>query len=709
MSFSLAEKVLIQSTELHEYISKYTDSIGSIEQLRTSEVIVTDNLLKCNQEPTVHESGFCSELEPFSMDVFDDVVHAGRPLVVTETERQLLLHEWNNVEKETVIHDYCVHQLFEEQATLNPHAIAVVYQDKKISYGELNAKANCVAQHLKNEGVVGNTIVAIYVERSIEMIVGLLGILKAGGAYLPLDYNYPDKALNFMFNDSGASIVLSQRKFINNIPFEANKILFVDDIFKNSLPEMEENHNHHVSVNNLGYVIYTSGSSGHPKGVMLGNKALTNLMNWHRGRIQEQRNVLQFTTLNFDMSFLEIFSALSSGGVLTLISEQDRRDLLSFSKIIKKHHVQQLVITVPFLKGLVSAKLEKDYFNSLKEIIIAGEQLVVSPAILSFFNQLSSCKLLNYYGPSETHVVTAYEFPQKTVDWPDHPPIGRVISNTKVLILDDEKQLVPIGVSGEIYIGGVSLAKGYMNKSDLTKEKFISDSWSDNPNARLYRTGDFGKYLPDGNIIFLGRKDEQVKIRGFRIELKEIELNLIKYPGIKEAIVIAKNDNYTDKRLEAFIVIDGVGVMGDDFIGHVSVYLQERLPAHMIPSTFNIIDAIPLTDSGKINRGALEKKGGSIVYSSIKNSEPNTNTEAIIIAIMEDVFKLHIGINNSFTSIGGNSLLAMHLVSRLRDEFSVELPAYRLLSDPTIADTAKRIDALISQENKLEKVALITN
>lgn len=698
-SFSLAEKVLISPTQLKELISNYTDTIGNIEQTRIAQDILIDSLLKCNYEPDIHESALGIEQQLFSKEVWRTEFHDDHPLVVNEAERQILLHEWNNVEKEGALPKACVHELFEKQVRLTPRAIAVAYQDKKITYQELNIQANKVAQYLREEGIKGDKLVAIYLERSIGMIIGLLGILKSGGAYLPLDHNYPKETLNFMMKDSGADIVLSQRSFSTTIPFEAKKIILIEDVLEKTSAGHDKNVKAEVSIENLGYVIYTSGSTGQPKGVMLPHKALANLINWHKEKIQEKRNVLQFTTLNFDMSFIEIFSALNSGGTLTLISEEDRLDLLHFSKIIKKYHVEQLVLSVPFLKSLAEAKIDKKYFTTLKEIIIAGEQLLITPALLSFFNHLNACKLLNYYGPSETHVVTGYEFPEKTADWPDYPPIGRVIANTKILILDDKKQLVPIGASGEIYIGGISLAKGYMKRQALTQEKFIPDPWGDSVEDRLYRTGDFGKYLPDGNLIFLGRKDEQVKIRGFRIEPQEIEWHLLQYPSIQEAVVIAKNDATMQKRLEAFIVIEGKG--NDNVINTIYSFLQNRVPPHMLPAVFHILDKLPLTDSGKINRHALEKYEPSVANSFNKIIEPKTSTEKAIIAIMEDIFKLHIGINNSFTSIGGNSLLAMQIISKLRDKFSVEIPAYSILSDPTIADTAKRIDALKQESHCL--------
>ncbi len=712
-TFSLGERVLIQSKQLQGLISNYANQIGNVDQNRKNTTI--DRLLQYNQPADLNGSVFDTEQELFSKEI-GFVDHSSfqvegrrdlncqqpianrheQPLVVTAEERFQLLHTWNNVENGSIFPDVCVHQLFEKQAIQNPKSIAVVYKDKTLTYEELDSQSTRVAHYLKNIGIEGDLLVAIYCERSIEMIVGLLGILKAGGAYLPLDHNYGEKNLKFMLDDSNASIILSQKSLSCGVHFDGKKMFFIEDIIENSLIGFDNNIIKKVSLDRIGYVIYTSGSTGQPKGVMLPHRALTNLICWHKEKIKEKRNVLQFTTLSFDMSFLEIFSALSSGGTLTLISEQDRLDIPSLSKIIKENVVEQLITSVPFLKNLVDAKINMDYFDSLKEVIIAGEQLVVTPSLLLFFNQLGSCKLLNYYGPSETHVVTAYEFPQNTSDWLNYPPIGHAISNTKILVLDEEKQLVPIGALGELYIGGVCLAKGYINSNQLTQEKFISDQWSNIPGALLYRSGDCGKYLPDGSLIFLGRKDEQLKIRGYRIEPQEIEWHLIKYPGIKEAVVIAKNSIYTDKHLEAFLVIDGH--INDDFINNIYSFLLDRLPPYMLPSVFNIIENIPLTNSGKIDRIALEKIDGSKVYSFNDVIEPSTETEKVVISVIEDIFKVRIGINNSFVLIGGNSLLAIQIISKLRENFSIDIPTYSLLSDPTIADTAKRIDLLCGRQ-----------
>lgn len=696
-----AEKILLSSNQLHEFVSHYADAIGNIEQPRTTIDNSVDSLLRCNQNTDVHESTYYREHElqiehQFLTPLTEQETLDEQTLVVTETERQKLLHAWNNTEHEKHIVKRCVHHRFEDQAALTPKAIALTFYDQKITYEKLNIEANRVAHYLLKKGIKPNDLVAIYMERSLHMIIGLLGILKSGAAYLPLDHHYPKKSVEFMYIDSGAQTLLTHQVLQKNATFKASKTIYIENILNEPNTSNPSVDLPITSLDSLGYLIYTSGSTNTPKGVMLPHRALANLINWHLQKIHDPRHVLQFTTLNFDMSFLEIFSALCSGGTLVLMMERDRVDLFAFANIIKKQQIEQLIISVPFLKSLVNAALDKKYFASLKEIIIAGEQLLITSAILSFFNQLNGCQLYNYYGPSETHVVTAYDFPENTAEWPEYPPIGRAIDNTKILILDDEQQLVPVGVSGEIYIGGENLAMGYVNQAKLTQDKFILDPWGEKPHDKLYRTGDFGKYQSDGNLVFLGRKDEQIKIRGFRIEPQEIELQLLKYPNVQEAVVIAKQDHYANKHLEAFIVLKS----GYDEFFHegIHAYLKEHLPQHMIPTTFNVIESMPLTSSGKINRSALEKYGRSNSCSIRKIIEPKTQTEKIIIAIMENIFKLHIGINNSYTSIGGNSLLAMEIVAQLQEKFSIEIPAFSLLSDPTIGDTAKRIDYLLTEQ-----------
>jgi len=677
MTFSSGEKVIAETDLIRDIVSEYSVQIGNIDQTRKGNHFAIDPLLQANTKTENNKTEFTSGDHLFS-----------RKTVASENTDAQSSHVEKTV---SYAHNFC-HHLFEEQVKITPQAIAVVYHDEKITYEELNLKANKVAYYLKQAGIGPKQIVAIYFERSVEMIIALLGILKSGAAYLPLDYNYPEKTLKFMLDDSGAAMILSQKKLSCAALFDVKKVNYIEDILAISKDEHKANIATSISSDDVGYVIYTSGSTGQPKGVLLPHKALANLMNWHIDKINAKRNVLQFTTVNSDMSFMEIFSALSSGGTLVLISERERLEHLAFAKIVKKYAVEQLMLSVPFLKSLVDAKVDKNYFETVKEIIIAGEQLIVTPALVSFFNKLSSCKLLNYYGPSETHVVTAYEFPQRVSDWPDYPPIGQAIPNTKIVLLNEDNQLVPTGALGEIHIGGVCLAKGYVNKVELTNEKFVHDNWGNKQIDLLYKTGDYGKYLPDGNLVYLGRKDEQLKIRGYRIEPQEIEWHLIKFPAIKEAVVIAKKGLHAEKRLEAFIVVEKN--LEDDFNNEIYSFLQDRLPVYMLPSVFNIVEKLPLTNSGKIDREALKEYDKGIIYSINKIIEPNTDTEKMMITIMEDIFKIRIGVNNSFFSVGGNSLLAMQVVSQLRDVFSIDIPAYKILSDPTIADTANYIDSM---------------
>lgn len=665
LKFSCGEEVLIPVEIIETIISNYTNAVGDLEQLRQSRSIDIDPLLSNKVDKSDVESQSVQQSKPVSP-------------VGSITHKKI---------KHNVL------QLFEEQVIKNPNATALVYQNVSLSYSDINNQAITVANHLRGLGVKKNKLVAIYFERSIEMIIALLGVFKAGGAYLPLDYNYPEKNLKFMFEDSGADIIFSHKKLANDIPFEVGKIIFIEDILDNESIKLQENTKLTVSGEDLAYVIYTSGSTGNPKGVMLQHNALSNLINCHLNNLPGERTVLQFTSLNFDMSFIEIFSALCSGGTLVLISEQDRLDIIAFSKVIKKYSVQQLILPVYYLTMFAASEWDIESFRSLKEIITAGEQLTITPAILDFFEKLKSCRLLNYYGPAETHVVTGYKFPSNTLKWPTHAPIGLPIYNTKILILDEKQQPVPAGKSGEIYIGGVSLAKGYVNRHHLTQEKFIADPWGEDIlSERLYKTGDLGKYLPDNNIMFLGRIDDQIKIRGFRIEPQEIEFHLSDYPGVEAAVVVAKKGASTNKHLEAYVVLDNVS---EDVISKIHDFLKKRLPLHMMPAKFNVIDQMPLTNSGKINRKVLEEYHEQILCGADYTDEQMTTTEKRVLAVIEGIFKSKIKTDDSFMSIGGNSLLAMHVVSILREEFSVEIPAYSLLSDPTIGHTARRIDLLL--------------
>lgn len=682
-----------QPDAIERSLASYSHTIGNVDQTRRGMHFSIDDLLKKNATKDQSNQFTRKHHEFFTAKETGDIC-VREPLSALSNNGKPVKHkakETNGAAKHYQPVSVC--QLFEQQVALHPKDVALVFQDDSLTYAELNDKANRVATYLKAELGGKNATVALYFERSINQIVAMLGILKAGCAYLPLDFNYPEKQLAYMLEDSGSSLILSTKHLANDFPFDSMKTVFIEDAFEKA-PASAALSSVDVPLNATGYVLYTSGSTGQPKGVEMPHQALTNLIQWHLDYIDGKRDVLQFTTVNFDMSFMEIFGALCSGGRLILISESDRLNLERFSETVAHNKVEQLVLSVPYLKILANSKSDKKGFEHVKEIVVAGEQILVTPALVSLFDQLPNARLLNYYGPSETHVVTAYTFPRKTANWPEYPPIGEPIPNTDIYVLDEALKPVSPGEIGELFIGGVCLADGYRNLPALTESRFIAHPWAKQPGEKLYRSGDIGKYLPDGNLVYLGRKDDQVKIRGYRIEPQEIEWHLLKYTGVKQAAVIAKKNSHTDRHLEAFVVLDGKE--SDQFVNNIYSFLQQHLPPHMLPSAFNIVDAMPLTNSGKIDRIALEKTENGVIYSVNTVDVPVTETEKVMIDVIQSVFKMRVGVNNSFYSIGGNSLLAIHILSKLKEHFSVEIPAFSILSDPSIAHTAKRIDKLLN-------------
>ena len=439
--------------------------------------------------------------------------------------------------------DKCIYQLFEEQVERTPDAVAVVFENQQLTYYELNCRANQLAHYLKSLGVKADVLVGICVERSIEMVVGLLGTLKAGGAYVPLDPNYPIERLTFMLEDAQVSVLLTQQGLVDKLPQHQAHLVFLDTDWQLISQSSQDNLISGVEATNLAYVIYTSGSTGQPKGVALNQLALCNLILWQlqNNTISGGAKTLQFAPISFDVSFQEIFSTWFSGGTLFLIREELRRDPVALLGFLQQKAVERLFVPFVALQQLAEVAVSSELVNShLREIITAGEQLQITPAISQWLSKLNDCTLHNHYGPSESHVIITFSLANPVETWPLLPPIGRPIANTQIYILDKYLQPVPVGVPGELHIGGVSLAQGYLNRPELTGEKFIPNPFGGGRGAegqrgrgetedqssnseRLYKTGDLARYLPDGNIEYLGRIDNQVKIRGFRIELGEIE------------------------------------------------------------------------------------------------------------------------------------------------------------------------------------------
>ncbi|GET38792.1 non-ribosomal peptide synthetase [Microseira wollei] len=476
--------------------------------------------------------------------------------LLTEQERHQLLVEWNDTQTDFP-QDKCIHELFEAQVERTPQAEAVVYEEKQLTYQQLNQKANQLARYLQSLLVGSEMLVGICIDRCLDMAVGLLGILKAGGAYVPLDAAYPQERLAYMLSDSSVGVLLTTKKLLSALPQLAQaaqgyEIICLDKDWEVISQQSEQNLVSQIQPGNLAYVIYTSGSTGQPKGVAMTHFALCNLISWQlqNTTVSSTARTLQFAPLSFDVSFQEIFSTWCSGGTLVLIKEEVRRNPVALLNFLTDKEIERIFLPFVALQQLAIAANSASVPTTLREVITAGEQLQITSAIANLFSQID-CILYNHYGPTESHVVTAYKLTGEVSSWSALPPIGRPINNTQIYILDKFLQPVPIGIPGELYIGGNCLALGYINRPELTQQKFISNPFG---SGRLYKTGDIARYLRDGNIQYLGRADHQVKVRGFRIELGEIEAILAQHPIVKESVVIPREDVPGDKRLVAYVV-----------------------------------------------------------------------------------------------------------------------------------------------------------
>ncbi|ODH00205.1 non-ribosomal peptide synthetase [Nostoc sp. KVJ20] len=629
--------------------------------------------------------------------------------LLSEVEQQKLLFEWNDTQVDYPLHK-CIHQLFEEQVELTPDEVAVEFEEQQLTYNQLNCRANQLAHHLRSLGVGADILVGLCVERSLEMVIGLLGILKAGGAYVPLDPEYPTERLSYILEDTQAKVLLTQRSLLDRLPPNQTQLVCLDTDAELISQCSQDNLITGVQANNLGYIIYTSGSTGQPKGIAMNQLALCNMILWHPNNLKIARGAktLQFASINFDVSFQEIFTTWCSGGTLFLITEELRHDTSNLLKVIQEKAIQRMFLPVVGLQQLAEFAVGSELVNThLREIITAGEQLQITPAISKWLSKLSDCTVHNHYGPSESHVATSFTLPNLVDTWPPLPPIGRPISNTQIYILDKYLQPVPIGVQGELYIAGVLLAKGYLNRPELTQEKFIPNPFKEAGGRRqkaggskLYKTGDLARYLPDGNIESLGRIDNQVKIRGFRIELGEVEAVLSQHTNVQASCAIVREDTPGDKRLVAYIVPQPEQRVS---VNVVRSFLKEKLPEYMLPSAIVILEALPITSNGKLDRRALRAPD---LHSQLLDQyvAPRNPIEEILSLIWAQVLKVDlVGIHDNFFELGGHSLLATQLVSRVRTNLKVELPLRSLFAAPTIAQLSQNIQQL--QQQDLEIIA----
>jgi amino acid adenylation domain-containing protein len=619
--------------------------------------------------------------------------------ILTEAERYQLLVEWNDTAADYP-KDKCIHQLFEEQVEQTPGNVAVVLEDKKLTYRELNARANQLAHYLQKLGVGPEVLVGICVERSPEMVIGLMGILKAGGAYVPLDPNHPQERLVFMMSDSKIPILLTQRKLLARLPESGAYVVCLEPDRGAISEESEKNPLSSVTKDNLAYVIYTAGSTGKPKGVMIQHQSLLNFAEASivEYGLNKQDRVLQFASISFDSAAEEIFPCLRCGGTLVLRTDEM---LSSVPRFLQK--CQDLMLTVLNLPTAywhqVTAELATTDLvlipESLRLVIIRGERAL--PKLWELWKNYVGThpQLVSGYGLTEgTVLATSCKLWGSVSETPalSKVPIGRPISNVQLYILDQFLQPVPIGVPGEIYIGGVGLARGYLNRPKLTEEKFIPNPFSDELGARLYITGDLARYLLDGNIEFLGRIDNQVKIRGLRVELGEIEAVLSQHSSVRETAILVQDNTPCKKRLVAYVVLNPEQSISTD---ELRLFLKYKLPDYMIPSTILVLNSLPLTPNGRVDLRALPTPVEGTQEHSVTFMAPRTPVEQQVANIWTQVLQMEkVGIYDNFFELGGNSLHAIQVIYRLHQAFQVELPLSSLFEEPTVSGLAEHIETV---------------
>ncbi|KOP34668.1 hypothetical protein AFK69_03320, partial [Xenorhabdus sp. GDc328] len=628
--------------------------------------------------------------------------------ILPAAERQQLLVDFNATQVDYP-QEALIHQLFEAQVAQHPDSLAVVFEEQTLSYGELNRRANQLAHYLIALGVRPDDRVAICAERSLDTIVGLLGILKAGGAYVPLDPSYPPERLSYMLEDAAPVVVLTQTAQVHPLPNTVPTVL-LDRLFDNQEPTLASQPTNNPDIPALGltsrhlaYVIYTSGSTGQPKGVMVEHRNVLRLIvNSGFADIAPNDCVAHCANIAFDASTWEIWSALLNGARLQVVPQSVLLDPVSFFNVLVKGQVTALWLTA----GLFNEYLDHliPLFGQLRYLLVGGD--VLDPRKIQQVQLALSqpAHLINGYGPTETTTFATTYAMTSPVDVTRAIPVGRPIANTRIYILDTQGQPVPVGVAGEIHIAGDGVARGYLNRPELTAERFLPDPFSSEPDARMYKTGDLGRWLPDGNIDYLGRNDFQVKLRGFRIELGEIEARLTQCDGVREAVVLAREDEPGEKRLVAYLLPqEGVELVPAE----LRQQLAQHLADYMLPSAFVTLTSFPLTPNGKLDRRALPAPDQAAVVTQ-GYEPPQGRIETALAQIWQDLLGLErISRHDHFFELGGHSLMVVRLITRIQDKFLVSIPLTSLFASPTLTEQATVIlsaQMSVVGENELESI-----
>ncbi|MFM6024604.1 MAG: amino acid adenylation domain-containing protein [Dolichospermum sp.] len=630
--------------------------------------------------------------------------------IISAFEQQQILENWNNTQQDYP-ESFCIHELFAQQVIKTPNAIAVKFGNQQLTYTQLNQKANQLANYLQNSGVTSEVLVGLYLERSLDILIAILAILKAGGAYLPLDPKYPQSRLADILDDSQVSIIITQEKLLTSpssplqrgetslSPYQGKIILLDTDLTIISQQNIETPISA-IKPENLAYVIYTSGSTGKPKGVMITHQNIVNhaTSTIDKYQINSHDRILQFTTFIFDVAAEEIFPAWLSGATLIMRPQEMFTNLIEFSEFLGQESLTVVNLPAPYWQEWV---LEIDRKvsqipDNLRLVITGSEQVL--PEKLALWQKLvtekgQNIQWINAYGLTETTITsTVYQLPVNyQLNTTHSVPIGRPIANTEIYILDHNLQPVPIGIPGELHIGGAGLARGYLNRKQLTKEKFISNPIPSSKSSRLYKTGDLARYLPDGNIEFLGRIDYQVKIRGFRVELGEIEAVLAQHSLVKSSAVIVREIQPRNKQLVAYVVTEDHSNIQQD----LRSFLQQKLPDYMLPAFFVRLAELPLTPTGKINRRAL-----SALMLELNHETdyilPRHPLEQKLAEIWCQVLGLEkVSVEENFFNLGGHSLATIQIISRIRQTLEIDLPLQYLFTEPTIAGLTKVINQLL--------------
>ncbi|NIR48777.1 MAG: amino acid adenylation domain-containing protein, partial [Phycisphaerae bacterium] len=692
MSFSLAQQ--------YAYIDRFKVKLACVQR---DDSLITEFHYDSNVFRTEDVERLSEQFHVLLKSILDNPeTTVGDFDILSDSERKQILVEFNDTGSDHPA-DKCIHHLIAERVEKTPDSTAVMFENEKLSYAKLNQRANQLAHHLQKVGVGPETPVGIYIEPSLELMVGLLGILKSGGAYVPLDPEYPTERLASILEDTQAPVVLTQSRLQSAIPKNNTRVVCLDADWQTIAAESDANPSSDATPENLAYIIFTSGSTGKPKGVPISHR---NLVHSTYARLVYYKEpvgrFLLLSSFSFDSSIVGLFWSLCSGGTLVLPEAGLQRDPQPVAELIASQQITHM-LCLPSLYSLILSEAEPKKLSSLDTVIVAGEACTKN--VVDRHNELfPETGLFNEYGPTEGTVwCTVFDCRSKELE--TQVPIGRPIANSQIYLLNANMRPVPIGVPGELYIGGVGLTRGYLNRPELTADILVPNPFDDEVGSRLYKTGDLARYLPEGNIEFLGRADHQVKIRGYRIELGEIEAVLSQHSSVTQSVVVASESSQPetpasgDRRLVAYVV---PGQNEQPKITELRSFINEQLPDFMVPSAFVFLESLPLTPNGKVDRNALPEPDRARPDLEETFVPPRNPVEEVLCGIWAEVLNIEkAGIQDNFFDLGGHSILVTRLVSRIRDSLQVELPLRTVFETPTVAALS---DALLKDPEKRSKV-----